>query len=80
MLIYLLIVINFQSWSDPFVIITALPAAIAGIVWMLHTSVAAVNAAQRTQDYSMALDVQGATIGSVCPVETQLAGIPDCQA
>jgi multidrug efflux pump subunit AcrB len=40
-LIYLLIVVNFQSWSDPFVIITALPAALAGIVWMLfitHTT------------------------------------------
>ena len=40
-LIYLLIVVNFQSWLDPFVIITALPAALAGIVWMLfltHTS------------------------------------------
>jgi multidrug efflux pump subunit AcrB len=35
MLIYLLIVVNFQSWADPFVIITALPAALAGIVWML---------------------------------------------
>lgn len=34
-LIYLLIVVNLQSWSDPFVIITALPAALAGIVWML---------------------------------------------
>ncbi|MDB5459247.1 MAG: transporter, partial [Caulobacteraceae bacterium] len=34
-LIYLIIVVNFQSWTDPFVIITALPAAIAGIVWML---------------------------------------------
>jgi multidrug efflux pump subunit AcrB len=34
-LIYLLIVVNFQSWIDPFVIVTALPAAIAGIVWML---------------------------------------------
>ena len=34
-LIYFLIVINFQSWRDPFVIITALPAALAGIVWML---------------------------------------------
>ncbi len=34
-LIYLLIVVNFQSWLDPFVIITALPAALAGIVWML---------------------------------------------
>ena len=40
-LIYLLIVVNFQSWLDPFVIIMALPAALAGIVWMLfltHTS------------------------------------------
>ncbi len=37
-LIYLLIVINFQSWVDPFVIITALPAALAGIVWMLFLS------------------------------------------
>jgi CzcA family heavy metal efflux pump len=34
-LIYLLIVINFQSWLDPFIIITALPAAVAGIAWML---------------------------------------------
>ncbi|HTT03909.1 MAG TPA: efflux RND transporter permease subunit [Steroidobacteraceae bacterium] len=34
-LVYLLIVINFQSWIDPFIIITALPAAIAGIAWML---------------------------------------------
>jgi multidrug efflux pump subunit AcrB len=34
-LIYLLIVVNFQSWLDPFIIITALPAALAGIVWML---------------------------------------------
>src|SRR5579863_4274164 len=41
-LVYLLIVVNFQSWRDPFIIITALPAALAGIVWMLfltHTSV-----------------------------------------
>jgi multidrug efflux pump subunit AcrB len=37
-LIYFLIVINFQSWSDPFVIITALPAALAGIVWMLFAT------------------------------------------
>jgi len=37
-LIYLLIVVNFQSWSDPFVIITALPAALAGIVWMLFVT------------------------------------------
>jgi RND family efflux transporter MFP subunit len=42
MLVYLLIVINFQSWLDPLIIITALPAALAGIVWMMfvtHTTV-----------------------------------------
>ena len=37
-LIYLVIVVNFQSWLDPFIIITALPAALAGIVWMLFTT------------------------------------------
>jgi len=37
-LIYLVIVVNFQSWLDPFVIITALPAALAGIVWMLFAT------------------------------------------
>jgi multidrug efflux pump subunit AcrB len=42
LLIYLLIVVNFQSWLDPFIIISALPAALAGIVWMLfvtHTTI-----------------------------------------
>jgi multidrug efflux pump subunit AcrB len=34
-LVYLVIVVNFQSWIDPFIIITALPGALAGIVWML---------------------------------------------
>jgi CzcA family heavy metal efflux pump len=34
-LVYLLIVVNFQSWIDPLIIITALPAALAGIAWML---------------------------------------------
>jgi multidrug efflux pump subunit AcrB len=37
-LIYLLIVINFQSWTDPLVIVTALPGALAGIVWMLFAT------------------------------------------
>ena len=37
-LVYLLIVVNFQSWLDPFIIISALPAALAGIVWMLFVS------------------------------------------
>ena len=41
-LVYLLIVVNFQSWLDPFIIITALPAALAGIVMLLfvwHTTI-----------------------------------------
>ena len=37
-LVYLLIVVNFQSWLDPFIIITALPAALVGIVWCLFTT------------------------------------------
>jgi multidrug efflux pump subunit AcrB len=37
-LIYLLIVVNFQSWADPAVIVSALPAALAGIVWMLFAT------------------------------------------
>jgi multidrug efflux pump subunit AcrB len=49
-LVYLLIVINFQSWIDPFIIITAIPASIAGIAWMLflthtHLSVPALTGA-----------------------------------
>ena len=35
-LIYLLLVVNFQSWLDPFIIITALPGALAGVVWGLY--------------------------------------------
>ncbi len=47
-LVYLLIVVNFQSWTDPFVIIAALPAALTGIVWFLfltstHISVPALT-------------------------------------
>jgi len=41
-LVYLLIVVNFQSWLDPFIIITALPAALSGIIWFLfltHTRI-----------------------------------------
>jgi multidrug efflux pump subunit AcrB len=38
LLIYLLIVVNFQSWRDPAVIVSALPAALAGIVWMLFAT------------------------------------------
>jgi multidrug efflux pump subunit AcrB len=42
-LVYLLIVVNFQSWLDPFIIISALPAALAGIVWMLFLSHTTIN-------------------------------------
>ena len=37
-LVYFLMVVNFQSWTDPFIIITALPGALCGIVWMLLIS------------------------------------------
>jgi multidrug efflux pump subunit AcrB len=37
-LVYLLMVVNFQSWLDPLIIITALPGALAGIVWMLYVT------------------------------------------
>jgi multidrug efflux pump subunit AcrB len=42
-LVYLMIVVNFQSWVDPFVIITALPAALAGIVWTLFATGTALS-------------------------------------
>ena len=37
-LIYLILVVNFQSWTDPLIIVAALPAALAGIIWMLFLS------------------------------------------
>jgi CzcA family heavy metal efflux pump len=42
-LIYLVVVVNFQSWLDPFIIITALPSALAGIVWMLFMTGTALS-------------------------------------
>jgi multidrug efflux pump subunit AcrB len=42
-LVYLLIVVNFQSWTDPFIIITALPGALCGIVWMLFLTHTTLN-------------------------------------
>jgi multidrug efflux pump subunit AcrB len=38
LLVYMLMVVNFQSWLDPFIILTALPGALAGIVWMLFAT------------------------------------------
>ena len=37
-LVYLLMAVNFQSWLDPFIILTALPGALAGIAWILFTT------------------------------------------
>jgi multidrug efflux pump subunit AcrB len=42
-LVYLLMVVNFQSWLDPFIIITALPGALAGIVWILFVTRTTIN-------------------------------------
>jgi multidrug efflux pump subunit AcrB len=42
-LVYMLIVVNFQSWLDPFIIITALPAALAGIVFFLFLTHATIS-------------------------------------
>ena len=42
-LVYLLIVVNFQSWTDPFIIITALPGALCGIVWILFLTHTTLN-------------------------------------
>jgi len=52
-LVYLLIVVNFQSWLDPLIIVSAMPAALAGIAWMLfitgtHLSVPALTGAIMT--------------------------------
>jgi multidrug efflux pump subunit AcrB len=38
LLVYLLMVVNFQSWTDPLVVALALPGALAGIIWMLHAT------------------------------------------
>jgi multidrug efflux pump subunit AcrB len=42
-LIYFLLVVNFQSWLDPFIIITALPGALAGVLWSLHLTLTTVS-------------------------------------
>ena len=58
-LVYLLIVVNFQSWIDPLIIISTLPAALAGIAWMLfltgtHLSVPALTGAIMTMGVATA--------------------------
>ena len=43
LLVYLLMVVNFQSWMDPFIILMALPGALAGILWMLFVTQTTLN-------------------------------------
>jgi multidrug efflux pump subunit AcrB len=43
LLVYLLMVVNFQSWLDPFIILMALPGALAGILWMLFATQTTLN-------------------------------------
>jgi CzcA family heavy metal efflux pump len=43
LLVYLLIVVNFQSWLDPFIILMALPGALSGILWMLYITQTTLN-------------------------------------
>jgi multidrug efflux pump subunit AcrB len=43
LLVYLLMVVNFQSWLDPFIIVTVLPGAFSGIIWMLFLSQTTFN-------------------------------------
>lgn len=42
-LVYLLLVVNFQSWLDPFIIITALPGALAGVIWSLYLTMTTLS-------------------------------------
>jgi multidrug efflux pump subunit AcrB len=80
-LVYFLIVVNFQSWLDPFIIITALPGALAGICWMLLLSRTTMNVPSLTGAV-MCMGV--ATANSILLVsfarDRMLAGIPAVQA
>ncbi|MCC9604707.1 efflux RND transporter permease subunit [Blastopirellula sp. JC732] len=42
-LVYLLMVVNFQSWTDPFIVLMALPGAVSGILWMLFVTQTTIN-------------------------------------
>ncbi|MGC1303304.1 MAG: efflux RND transporter permease subunit [Caulobacteraceae bacterium] len=77
-LIYLIVVVNFQSWLDPFVIITALPAALAGIIWMLfitHTtlSVPALTGAIMCMGVATANSI---LVVSFCREQLEICGDP----
>src|SRR5581483_4151125 len=64
-LVYLLIVVNFQSWLDPFIILMALPAALAGIVWFLFMTGTPISVPALT---GAIMCVGGATANSILVV------------
>ena len=80
-LVYFLIVVNFQSWLDPFIIITALPGALAGICWILLLTRTTLNVPSLTGAV-MCMGV--ATANSILMVsfarDRMRAGIPSAQA
>jgi multidrug efflux pump subunit AcrB len=76
-LVYLLIVVNFQSWVDPFIIITALPAAITGIAWMLFLTHTTLSVPALTGSI-MCMGVAAAN--SILMVSFALQGIADGKA
>jgi len=80
-LVYFLIVVNFQSWLDPFIIITALPGALAGICWILLLTRTTLNVPSLTGAV-MCMGV--ATANSILLVsfsrDRMNAGIPAVQA
>ncbi len=80
-LVYFLIVVNFQSWLDPFIIITALPGALAGICWMLLLTHTTLNVPSLTGAV-MCMGV--ATANSILMIsfarDRMAAGIPSAQA
>jgi len=75
-LVYMLIVINFQSWLDPFVIIAALPAALAGIVWFLFVTHTTVSVPALTGSI-MCMGV--ATANSILVVSFAKEQLPDAE-
>ena len=76
-LVYMLIVINFQSWLDPFIIISALPAALAGIVWILFLLHTTVSVPALTGSI-MCMGV--ATANSILVVSFAKEQLPDCDS
>jgi multidrug efflux pump subunit AcrB len=81
LLIYFLIVVNFQSWLDPFIIITALPGALAGICWILLLTRTTLSVPSLTGSV-MCMGV--ATANSILLVsfarDRMRAGVPPAQA